>query len=161
HELASFQAVGAKVKIGSIEVSGEARNFAFLGDGTFKTKAGFGVFLGVGSATGSGFGIPPILGVRIDEIGIQWDDIERHPEDFVLTVSASVTDVKLIPGLEVSGSIRGMKISPTLLAQGKFPILSLDALAVSVKGDLFGGELDASLLGGILKLDKDFNIIGT
>ena len=160
-ELVSFQSVGAKVKIGPLDISGDARNFAFLGDGTFKAKSGFGVFLGVGSATGDAFGVPSILGVRIDEIGIQWENIETHPEDFVLTVSASVTGVKLIPGLEVSGSIRGMKIQPSLLADGKFPIVAIDAFGVSIKGKLFGGELDASLLGGILKLDKNFNIIGT
>src|SRR3954454_639396 len=160
-ELVSFVSVGAKVKIGPVEVTGDARNFAFLGDGTFKTKNGFGVFLSVGSATGSAFGIPPILGVRIDEIGVQWVDVEHHPEDFTLIVSASVTDVKVVPGLVVSGAIKGMKIQPSLLAEGKFPIISIDSFGVSVKGEMFGGELDAQLVGGVLRLDSNYNIIGT
>ena len=54
-----------------------------------------------------------------------------------------------------------MKIQPSLLADGKFPIIAIDAFGVSVKGDMFGGELDAQLIGGILKLDSNYNIIGT
>ena len=48
-ELVSFASLGAKIKIGSLSLSGEARNFAFMGDGSFKAKPGFGVFIGVGS----------------------------------------------------------------------------------------------------------------
>src|SRR5262249_7365237 len=40
-ELVSFAAVGAKVNIGSLELTGEARNFAFLGNGHFEAKKGF------------------------------------------------------------------------------------------------------------------------
>jgi len=160
-ELVSFQSVGAHVKVGPLDITGEARNFAFLGDGTFKTKPGFGVFLSVGSATGDSFQIPSILGVRIDAIGIEWADLQNHPEDFVLTVSASVTGIKGLGNLEFSGAVQGLRIQPSLLAQGKFPIISIDSLAVGVKGDLFGGQIDAQLLGGILKLDSNYQIIGT
>ena len=34
---------------------------------------------------------PSSCPVRVDAIGIQWEDVENHPEDFVLTLSASVT----------------------------------------------------------------------
>jgi hypothetical protein len=158
--MVQFQAVGAKVKVGSLELSGEARNFGFLGDGTFKTKDGFGVFLAVGGATGDSFKWPSFLPIKIDALGVQWADIEHHPEDFVITLSASVTGIKGLSGLEFSGSIQGVKIQPSLLAQGKFPIIALDSLAVTVKGKMFGGEIDAGLVGGILKLDSNFNIIG-
>ena len=100
------------------------------------------------------------LPIKIDALGVQWADVQHHPEDFVLTLSASVTGIKGISGLEFSGSIQGVKIQPSLLAEGKFPIIGLDALAVSVKGDLFGGQLEAGLVGGIEKLDSNFNIIG-
>ncbi len=142
-EMVSFQAIGAKVKIGSLEIGGEARNFAFMGDGSFRTKQGFGVFLSVGSATGDSFKWPSFLPIRIDALGIQWDDIEDAPEDFVLTLSASVTGLKGVDGLQFTGSIQGMKIKPSLLLEGKFPIIGIDALGVSVKGNLFGGEIDA------------------
>jgi hypothetical protein len=160
-ELISFVSVGAKVKIGSLELSGEARNFAFLGDGSFKAKDGFGIFLGVGGATGDAFKWPSFLPIRIDALGIQWVDIENHPENFELTLSASITGIKGVSGLEFSGSIVGVRISPTLLLQGKMPITRIDSLGVTVKGNMFGGTIDAGLVGGILRLDRDFNIIGT
>src|ERR1044072_9326191 len=44
-----------------------------------------------------------------------------------------------------------------------FPYTTLfrSAFGVSVKGFVFGGELDAALVGGIEKLDANYNIIGT
>ena len=141
-------------------LTGEGRNFAIIGDGGFKAKTGFGVALGIGSATGDSFKWPSFLPVRIDAIGIQWADVENHPEDFVLTLSASVTEIKGLAGLTFSGSIQGIKIAPALLARGEFPIIGLDSIAVQVKGKMFGGELDAGLLGGILKLDSSYGIIG-
>ena len=59
----------------------------------------------------------------------------QHPEDFVLTLSASVTGIKGIAGARVlaarsraSGSSR--RCSP----QGKFPIIDIDSIGVTVKG---------------------------
>ena len=48
-------------------------------------------------------------GVRIDALGIEWADIQHHPEDFVLTVSASVTGIKGIDGLQFSGAVQGLR----------------------------------------------------
>ena len=81
-ELISFTSIGAKVKIGALEIGGEARNFAFLGDGTFITKSGFGVFISIGSASGDSFMWPEWLPIRITEIGITWPDIQADPGDF-------------------------------------------------------------------------------
>src|SRR6201999_4261869 len=89
--LVSFASVGAQVTIGGLVIGGEARNFQFNGDGSFHTRTGFGVFLTVGAATGSSFSWPSWLPIQITAIGIQWADIENHPEDFVLTLSAAVT----------------------------------------------------------------------
>jgi hypothetical protein len=159
-ELISFQSIGAKVKIGSVEIGGEARNFAFLGDGSFRTKPGFGIFLSIGSATGDSFKWPEFLPIKINAIGIEWLDIQNHPDDFTLVLSASVTGIKGIKGLTFSGAIEGVRISPKLLLQGKFPIIEIASIGVQVKGNIFGGEIDAALIGGILKVDKNFNIIG-
>jgi hypothetical protein len=161
NELVSFAAVGAKVTVGSLELAGEGRNFAFLGNGAFKAKPGFGVFLSVGSATGDSFKWPTFLPVRIDAIGVSWNDIENAPEDFVLTLSASVTGIKGLSGLEFTGSVQGIQIAPALLAKGQFPIIGIDSLGVTVKGAMFGGQIEAGLVGGILKLDSAFNVIGT
>ncbi|MBT8144808.1 MAG: hypothetical protein KJO55_08905, partial [Gammaproteobacteria bacterium] len=158
-ELVSFGAVGAEVKIGSLIIGGEARNFAFLGNGKFVTKAGFGVFLSVGGATGDGFKWPKWLPIRIDEIGIIWDDIQADPADFKLILSASVTGIQGVAGLEFSGSVRGIVIDIGLLRQGKFPVVDIAEIGVSVEGKLFGGELKAALIGGIIKLDATGQMI--
>ena len=47
-----------------------------------------------------------------------------------------------------------------LLRQGKFPVTDIAAFAVSVKGKLFGGEIEAALVVGILKVDASGHPIG-
>ncbi|HET6548786.1 MAG TPA: calcium-binding protein, partial [Solirubrobacter sp.] len=158
-DMVAFGAVGAEVKIGSLVIGGEARNFSFTGDGSFKTKPGFGVFLNVGGTDGSAFKWPSWLPIRINSIGVQWADIQNHPADFVLSLSASVTSIQGIPGLEFSGSIENVKIDVGKLLRGEFPITAIGAIAVSIKGDVFGGQLDAALLGGILRLTEGGQII--
>ena len=157
--LVSFISVGATVKIGSLLLTGEARQFRIMGDGSFDALPGFGVFISIGSATGESFKWPSFLPIKITQIGIQWDDIEEDPGDFVLILSAEVTEIKGAKGLTFSGSITGIKISPKLLIEGKNPIIGIEALGVSVTGNLFGGKVTATLIGGILRLDEQFNII--
>ncbi|MDC0296391.1 hypothetical protein OAK95_01935, partial [Akkermansiaceae bacterium] len=157
--LVSFISVGATVKIGSLLLTGEARQFRIMGDGSFDALDGFGVFISIGSATGESFKWPSFLPIKITQIGIQWDDIEEDPGDFVLILSAEVTEIKGAKGLTFSGSITGIKISPKLLIEGKNPIIGIEALGVSVTGNLFGGKVTATLIGGILRLDEQFNII--
>ncbi|HEX9569566.1 MAG TPA: hypothetical protein VF987_07795, partial [Rhodospirillales bacterium] len=160
--LVSFAAVGAEVKVGSLLIGGEARNFGFLGDGTFFTKPGFGVFLSVGSANGESFKWPKWLPIKINEIGIEWPDIQADPGDFLITLSASITGLQGTGGgLEFSGTVEGIKIDVGLLLQGKFPIVDIASLGVSVRGNLFGGELNATLIGGIVKLDAGGRLIDT
>ena len=152
--LVEFVSVGAKVKIGSLELGGEARNFAILGNGSFDARPGFGIFLSVGSASGSGFNWPSWLPIKIHALGVEWDDFDNAPEDFLITLSASITGLPAVAGLEFEGLIEGVKISPTLLLQGKFPIVDIASIGVSVSGKIFGGELDATLIGGILKFSE-------
>ncbi|MCU1583368.1 MAG: hypothetical protein JWO01_2756, partial [Microbacteriaceae bacterium] len=158
--MVQFQAAGAKVTVGSLVIAGEGRNFAITGDGSFKALPGFGVFLSIGSATGDSFKWPSFLPVRLDSIGIQWTDVEKAPEDFVLILSASVTGIQGLSGLEISGAVQGIRIQPSLLLAGEFPIIGIDSIGVTVKGTMFGGEVSAGLIGGILKLDSNYAIIG-
>ncbi|MBK8118786.1 MAG: hypothetical protein IPK39_05850 [Sulfuritalea sp.] len=158
-ELVSFRSVGAEVTIGSLVLGGEGRNFAFLCDGSFVTKAGFGVFLSIGAADGASFKWPSWLPIRITEIGITWRDIQDDPADFVLTLSAAVTGLQGMAGLEFSGAIEGVKIDVGLLLQGKFPIIDIASIGVSLKGKMFGGEITAGLIGGIIKLDANAAVI--
>ena len=54
-----------------------------------------------------------------------------------------------------------MKIDLGALKRGEFPIIDIAAISVSVDGDMFGGKIGGSLLGGILKVDKDYNVISS
>ncbi|HRA75297.1 MAG TPA: hypothetical protein PLE12_03570, partial [Propionicimonas sp.] len=126
-EMVHFGAVGAAVTIGSLSIGGEGRNFGFTGNGDLITHTGFGVFLSVGSATGDSFQWPTWLPIRIDALGIQWDDIENAPADFVLTLSASVTGLQGLAGMTFSGAVQGVKIRPSLLAEGEFPIIAIES----------------------------------
>jgi len=158
-EVVSFAAIGAELRIGSFVVGGEARNFGFLGDGTFTAKSGFAVVLSVGGASGGSVGWPDWLPIQINSLGLEWDDITSAPGDFVVTLSASVTGIKGIGGLEFSGAIEGVRIDPQLLFEGKFPIVDIASLGVQVSGKMFGGEIDAALIGGIIKLDGSAQVI--
>ena len=141
--LVSFGSAAAQVKVGSLLLSGQATSFAILGNGDFKPGKGFGLIIGVGSATGKAFKWPSFIPIRITEIGIQWDDIEEDPTDFSIILSAELTEIKGIKGLEFSGAIRGIKISPQLLLEGKNPIVDIESIGVGVEGKMFGGEVAA------------------
>ena len=117
-ELVSFTSVSATVEIGSLMLTGEGRNFAFMGDGSFMAKEGFGVFLSVGSATGESFKWPSWLPVKIHSIGIEWDDFNADSSDFNLVLSLSISSMPSAPGLKFSGTIEGVKIKPSLLLEG-------------------------------------------
>ena len=135
------------------------RNFAFLGDGSFETRPGFGVFIEAKSLSGTSVGWPSWMPIRITEIGIEWPDINNDPSNFVLTLSAAITGLYDLP-FTFTGAVDGIKIDLGLLAQGKFPIIDIAGIAVGVEGDMFGGRITGALIGGIVKLDVDGNMIG-
>ena len=150
-EVVSFISLGATLNAGPLQVGGSMRNFAFLGDGSFRTKTGFGVFLSVEAASGGSVGWPSWMPIKITEIGLIWDDINNHPEDFLLIFSASIDGLFDLP-LQISGAVERVVIDIGLLLEGKFPILDVGAFAVTVEGDLFGMQVKGGLLFGILKL---------
>ncbi|MEM5775932.1 MAG: hypothetical protein AAGU05_13100, partial [Anaerolineaceae bacterium] len=156
--VASFTSLGASISAGPLQVGGEMRSFGFMGDGSFFTMPGFGVYVDVSALTGSSIGWPSWMPIRITEIGIQWPDINKDPGDFTLILSAAVTGLYNLP-FEFSGAVDGIKIDLGLLAEGKFPIIDIAGIAVSIKGNVFGGQLSGALIGGILKLDANGNMI--
>ena len=161
--LVSFGAVGAKVKIGSLELAGEGRNFAFLGDGSFRTKNNFGVFLGIGGATGDSFKWPSFLPIKIDAIGIQW---AQHPGRTRRTSSSrsppAITGLQGVSGLEFTRLDPGRPDQRRrCCCRARCRSRGIDSLGVTVKGSMFGGKIEAGIVGGILRLDADYNIIGT
>src|SRR6267142_3158438 len=158
--------VGAVVKIGGLEISGEARNFGFTARGDFvggfvspttgqlDPSKPFGVILSIGGTSGSSLGWPDWLPVKITTLGVEFATHNNQVDfsDFTIILSASVSGLPSVGGLEFSGSIEGVRIKPSLLAQGKFPIISIQSFGVSISGELFGGELNAGLIGGILQI---------
>ncbi|MGV2336691.1 MAG UNVERIFIED_CONTAM: hypothetical protein LVR18_22165 [Planctomycetaceae bacterium] len=157
----SIGSIEAEIKAGPLKLGGKMKNFGITGDGNFVTKPGFGVFISADAASGESFKWPAWLPIRPTELGIQWDDLQNHPERFSLIVSAAVQGIKGIPGLTVSGAVTGIRIDMGLLMDGQFPITDIESIAVSMSGNLFGGEISAGLLGGILKLDNSGNIISS
>ena len=157
--LVSFGSASATLSAGGITISGSATNFAFLGDGSFAPGANFSVALSVGAATGDSFQWPSWLPIQIDAIGVTWPSVKTDPTNFILTLSASVTGIQGLGGLTFSGSIQGIQIDIGKLIAGEFPIVGLASIGVEVKGNLFGGQVSAELIGGILKLDANGNMI--
>ena len=157
-EVASFESLGAELNAGPLRLSGEMRNFAFLGDGDFETKDGFGVFFNRDTADSKAFKWPAWLPIRITSVGAHWENINADPFDFQVTVSAALTGLHNLP-LNVSGAVEGLVIDVGLLLDGKFPIVAMESLAVGVEGKLFGGDVKGSLLGGIVRFDSDGNVI--
>ncbi|MGV2339911.1 MAG UNVERIFIED_CONTAM: hypothetical protein LVR18_39935 [Planctomycetaceae bacterium] len=134
------------------------RHFAIHGDGKFVTKPGFGVFVSLDAADPDALKWPSWMPIQITALGVIWDDIDNRPEDFKLSLSASVVSLYNLP-FNVSGAVSDVVIEPSLLADGKFPITGIGALSVSVSGDMFGGRISGSLMGGIVKIDANGNRI--
>ncbi len=151
--VARFGAIGAQLKAGPLKIGGELREFGFLSDGTFKTYAGFGAFFSAESTSGDSFKWPSWLPIQVTELGIQWPDINAHPENFSLIVSAAVREIKGIPNVKVSGAIKGLRIEPALLLEGKFPVTAIESIGVGLEGTIFGADVKGSLIAGILRVD--------
>jgi hypothetical protein len=154
-EMVSFRSVGAEVTIGSLVLGGEGRNFAFLGDGTFVTKPGFGVFISVGSATGASFKWPAWLPIKITEIGITWPDIQNDPERLRAYLVGRVTGLQGVSGLKFSGAIEGSRSTWASCWQRRVPDHRHRRHRRFGQGNLFGGQIKAGLIGGIIKLDAN------
>ncbi|MEQ2009497.1 MAG: hypothetical protein ABMA26_22165, partial [Limisphaerales bacterium] len=155
--LAAFASVSADLKIGSLKVGGEARNFHITASGKFRAglptnpNAAFAVILKFGGDASS-FKWPSFIPIQITAFGLQWADLENDPERFTILLSASVSSIKGIPNLQVSGTIDGIVIDPFLLLEGKFPIIGLGGIGVNISGDMFGGKVTAGLIGGMLRV---------
>jgi hypothetical protein len=106
----------------------------------------------VGGADGEALGWPKWLPVQINTLGVEFEDVVEDPSDFTLLLSASVTGLPAVKGLQFSGTVEGIRIRPKLILEGKFPVIDIASIGVSVTGNLFGGELNAGLIGGILKI---------
>ena len=96
---------------------------------------GFGVVLGIGSATGSSFMWPSWLPIQLTEIGIQWPNgIVADPSDMLITISANITGIQGLGGLTFTGSVQGIQIDVGMLLAGQFPIVGIQSFGVDGLG---------------------------
>ena len=51
--------------------------------------------------------------------------------------------------------LMGAELDLGKLAAGQFPIIDIAAVGVTIKADVFGGALEAGLIGGIIKIGDD------
>ena len=144
-ELVSFASLGAKVKIGSLELGGEARNFAFLGDGSFKAQDRLRR-------------LPERRRgdrrqLQVAELPADQDRRDRHPvarhRDRPGELRADALrerhrPSRASPAWSSPARSRASRSTSALLAQGKFPIIEHRlARRDRSRATMFGGEIDA------------------
>ena len=94
-----------------LKLGGEARNFAFLGDGTFLTKPGFGIFITVGSANSSN-------SVRLVEVALDAGARTSYRVD-----KASEIDPAWLDGATTVGVTSGASV-PEILVRDVLELLA-------------------------------------
>ncbi|MGA2663089.1 MAG: hypothetical protein ABSH34_36890, partial [Verrucomicrobiota bacterium] len=128
-DLISFGTLSATLKAGSVILTGSASNFAIEGDGSFLAKPGFAVSITLGQGGESSLSWPTWLPLKSASVTLSWADFTAHPDQFLIELSASV-DTSIGP-ISLSGSVTNAVIDPQLVAQGKFPIISVGSIVVS------------------------------
>ena len=158
----SFASVSGTFTAGTFSVTATASNFGISAQGKFKTgtaanpTASFSVSLGITGADGGDFQWPPWLPIQVSALSLTWDDLENSPGDFQLEVTATITGFfgkGSGDGLQVSGSVQDLVIDIGLLAAGEYPIVSIGGIAGSIKGSLFGMEIEVGLIAEIVEID--------
>ncbi|HZZ18395.1 MAG TPA: hypothetical protein VFE25_03450, partial [Opitutaceae bacterium] len=156
--VASFGSLTGTLTMASTSIGATGGNFAVMDDGTFVTLPGFGVALNL-STSASSLLFPSWLPISITSLGLSWSNFSTDPEDFTIVLGASVTGINGLSGFSVSGTVTGLVIDPSLLAQGKLPITDVGTFSVNVTGSMFGAQVSGSLAGGVMKIDAFGNII--
>jgi Ca2+-binding RTX toxin-like protein len=97
---------------------------------------------------------PAWMPLKLRYIGLEWDDVAGNPDDFDLTITASITIA--VPGITVAGYVENMVIDVGDLLAGEFPIKSFDAVALYVEGNLFGLQVGGGFVIGMIEVDADY-----
>ena len=145
----------------SFSVTGTASDFSIVdvaGSPQFQEGANFGVSFS--SPSGGSLFLPSWLGFSITQFSINWTNFNANPGDFTVVLSASINSIQGLPGgVTVSGEITDAVINMGLLEKGEFPITSLGSIGGSVQGTLFGLQVNASFVMGIINLNSLGQII--
>jgi uncharacterized Zn-binding protein involved in type VI secretion len=132
-------------------IKGTAKNFGIRGNGKFAGLPGFEVSL---EMQPDHFKWPAFLLLRNFASKVTWKDFEADPGDLKVYVSGTFSMTGDLP-FEVGGTVRDLAIDIGLLQEGKFPIVDLGELGGSVKGKLFGVDIEGAFLGGVFKVDAN------
>jgi hypothetical protein len=155
--------------IGSLTIGGSASNFSIENTASgpaFDTSNGFSITLTPPSP--SSLGLPSWLGFSITQFGIIWPNGLSDPTNFQLTLSAGITSISGVPdGLTVSGTISDVIINVGELStwlsnptMANFPISfgPSGGIGGSVSGTLFGMQISAAFVGGIVQFNQEGGI---
>jgi hypothetical protein len=156
--IVSIGSVGAEIKAGPLKIGGKMKKFGITGAGKFVTQPGCGVELSMDEASPDSFKWPKWLPIRLTSLGIEWKDIQNDPANFALVMDAKISKISGVP-LDFTGAVTGLRVDVGLLKEGKFPVTDLESISVQVGGDFGGAEVSGSLLGGILRIDANGNMI--
>jgi hypothetical protein len=150
----------ATLTVGSLKLTGSASNFSVINaGGSVKFQAGtdFGISF---SATPTDLNLPSWLGFSIQKFALKWVDFSNDPTNFTITLSASISSIQGLPsGVEVSGYLTDAVIDVNKLLNGEFPITSITAFGGSVKGELFGMEVEAGFILGVVSFNAEYQVV--
>lgn len=157
--LLSLGTASAAVSIAAVDLTltGAVSGVVIAGDGTITGPETLSVTADFGADTASKLKLPAFLPFKIDTLSLDWADFDDHPDQFTIALTASVTGT--IGPLTFSGGVDNLVIDPFRLAEGEFPIVALDGFSVGVSGDLFAGRIEGAVIGGIVKLDDEGNVL--
>lgn len=143
----------------AFEFSGEASNFAILGNGQFLAKDDFAVSFTVADGGEGGLGWPSWMPLTGLSVGLEWpgNNFNTEPLNFEIVLSATVETE--IAGLGFTGGVEGVRISISKLVEGKFPIIGINKFLVGASGSLFGGTVEAELFAGVVSFDSAGNVL--
>ena len=153
----------ATINAGSFSITGSATSFLVINhNGTAEFHAGLGFSVTLTTPTPAQMHLPSWLGFSITKFEISWpgDNFNSDPSNFQLTLSASINSIQGLPGgVTVSGEITDAVIDVGKLIAGKFPITSIGSVGGSVSGTLFGMELNAGFVIGIVSFNAANQIV--
>ena len=160
---AAYLTVGSatvNLTVGPLSLTGSATDFSVI-KGTSGAEFHEGTHFTVTvSATASNLNLPDWLGFDIQKLELKWDDFAAHPEAFKIYLSASITSIHGLPaGATVSGFVTDAVIDIGALEAGKFPITDIGSFGGSVTGKLFGLDLSASFIIGVVKFNAAGGVI--
>jgi len=153
----------ATINAGSFSITGSATSFSVIDDaGTAEFHAGLGFSVTLTTPTPAEMHLPTWLGFSITKFEISWqgDNFNTDPSNFQITLSASINSIQGLPdGVVVSGEITDAVIDIGKLIAGQFPITSIGSVGGSVSGELFGMEVNAGFVIGIVSFNAANQIV--